>query len=121
MKIFITCYASPKIYEFEVYETDTIESVKLKIQDSLGLPVRQQLLKTNYGKILEDNRTLQDYAIKDESKLELIIKLLGYDPKPIFIKHEDKTIEIKVCFCKEIYELKEIIWAETRIKRKYFI
>ena len=118
MKIFITCYASPKIYEFEVYETDTIESVKLKIQDSLGLPVRQQLLKTNYGKILEDNRPLQDYAIKDGSTLQLFIRILGCDPKPIFIKHEDKTIEIKVCFCKEIYELKEIIRAELGINTK---
>ena len=120
MKIFIICSITPKTYEFEVNKTDTVESVKLKIQDSLGLSVKQQLLRSSYGKILENNRTLMDYNIQDESKLELIIRLLGgCDPKPIFIKNEDKIIEIKVCFCKKINELKDIIWNKIGVKSEF--
>ena len=119
MKIFIICCINHQKYEFEVYKTDTIESVKLKIQDSLGLQVRQQLLQTTYGKKLEDNRTLEDYGIKDENELLLIIRLLGgCDPKPIFIKHKDKITEIKVCFCKNIYDLKNIIRDKIGINSK---
>ncbi|XP_058094641.1 polyubiquitin 11-like [Magnolia sinica] len=50
---------------------DTIKSVKAKIQEKEGTPVRN--LRLVYaGKLLEDNRTLQDYNIEKDSTLNMM-------------------------------------------------
>ena len=56
---------------FHVQLTDTIEEIKVKIQDTCGLPLERQRLKFN-NRVLEEGKMLQDYSIQEDSTLLLI-------------------------------------------------
>lgn len=58
----------------EVHPTDTVESVKTKIQEKEGIPAYEQRLIFG-DKVLEDGRPLYYYSIKQNSTLNLIISV----------------------------------------------
>ena len=61
-----------RVYAIDIDYSDSIENVKEKVQDRLGILPSQQLLYAA-GRLLEDNRTLADYNIQRNSLIRLIV------------------------------------------------
>jgi ubiquitin C len=66
-------------FTFEVYPSDTIESVKLKIHDKAGIPLLRYLELVFGSKWLKDDRTLADYNLQNGSALVLRTESLSLE------------------------------------------
>ena len=75
MQVFVKSLTG-KTITLHLEKTDTIDSVKQKIQEKEGIPVDQQRLVFS-GKQLEDNLTVGDYNLQEDATVHLVLRLKG--------------------------------------------
>ena len=77
MQIFITTIIG-KTFTLEVNSSDKIKDIKTKISKKEGIPNESKRLILIFGgKHLEDDRTLADYNVQNNSTLHLVMRLRG--------------------------------------------
>ena len=102
-----------QVYNVDVQSNNTVEEVKLKLQDKEGIPFYRQLLDFE-NKRLQDGRTLADYNIRSGSTLHLVLRLRG--GMQLFVKTlAGNTISIVCEPTTNIRNVKEMIRGKEGI------
>lgn len=102
------------IFIVEVELTDTIKQIKMKIQNLEKIPYSQQRLFFNCRLLKDDNLTLNDYKIENESIIDLVSQL---NPQFIFIRRtlSKKLLILGVELSMTVKNLQDLIQNQKRI------
>ena len=102
------------IFIAEVELTDTIKQIKMKIQNLEKIPYSQQRLFFNCRLLKDDNLTLNDYKIENESIIDLVSQL---NPQFIFIRRtlSKKLLILGVELSMTVKNLQDLIQNQKRI------
>ena len=106
IQIFVKIVQTGETIIIEVEETDTIEDVKVKIQDREDIPPDHQRLQL-FEKELVDGYTLSDYGVVKESTLELSERLKKQ--LKINVQLNTKTIILRVNNYDTVEKVKDMI------------
>eukprot|EP01091_Cochliopodium_minus_P005150 TRINITY_DN1511_c0_g1_i1.p1 TRINITY_DN1511_c0_g1~~TRINITY_DN1511_c0_g1_i1.p1 ORF type:complete len:342 (-),score=110.04 TRINITY_DN1511_c0_g1_i1:27-1031(-) len=74
MRLIVKTLTGKTIYLEDVSPNDSIEELKEMVQDKEGIPPSQQRL-IFAGKQLEDDRTVADYGMQNDSTMHLVLRL----------------------------------------------
>ena len=72
--------------KIEAVSGDTIQDVKRKIMEEIGIPPNQQLLIFNSQKMEDERATLKSYDINTDSIIELVIRRTHSNERHIYAK-----------------------------------
>jgi ubiquitin len=75
MQIFVKGFAG-RHYTIEVESSDTVDSLKAKVEELEGVPAKQQRLLIG-GRQLEDGHILSKYKVKEFATVHLVLRLLN--------------------------------------------
>lgn len=115
MKISIQTLTA-KAISLEVEPTDTILSVKEKIQEKEGWPPNQQRLLFDGKELLNDTNTLLVYNILNESTLRLILRPQRPQQQKLLVKMlTSETITLEVYSSDAIMDVKHKIMLQKEI------
>ena len=117
MKIFVKLLIG-KLLELEVEPNDTIEKLKMIIQDKAYIPPDEQVILFRFKRLEDNNKELEDYGITEESILSLGLRRRGCRSPPVWIHYEGKDIQMRICICGG-QSLKEQIERELHIKPEF--
>ena len=76
-------------FKIEAVSGDTIQDVKRKIMEEIGVPQHQQLLMFNSQEIEDERRSLESYDINSDSIIEMVIRRRHGNEKHIFAKMQN--------------------------------
>ena len=113
MQIFVKIYE--KLITLDVDPSDTVEKVKLKIQDKEGIEPHKQILKCYPYRLDDDSAKISKYNIQKESSLYLKIKYTGTAFTIVF-KDIDYTTPEWCPGCANGLRLKEFMSEQTGIE-----
>ena len=98
----------------EAVSADTIQDVKRKIMEEIGIPPNQQLLMFNNREIEDERRSLESNNINSDSIIELVIRRTHSNERHIYVKMPngirivvDVSLEDTIADVKE--KIKELI------------
>lgn len=66
-----------KTFILHVSEDDTVSDFKKAIRDKTGIPETEQRLLYQARQLNDNNKTLKDYNVKNDSTVHLLLKLVG--------------------------------------------
>ena len=113
MQIFVKTVAG-KTIALEVDPADSIENVKQKVCDKVGIPAIQQRL-TFASKELKNDRTLSDYNVPKESSLHLV-QSFSTNVLQIFVESSfAETLTFLVTKTEFVKNIKQKIQKKTKI------
>ena len=112
MQVFVKTFHRKTIV-LDLEEWSTIKDIKIMIQDREGIPF-EEIRLTNLGRVLnDDNKTIKDYNISNQSTLEIHLKL--NNENYIFIKFENEKFKLRYNQNETILDIKKKILKEINI------